>query len=57
MEGGKGVSHIDIAVENGELVVLSCGVSKDEDQVVTGKPCCWGYSLDLQKAQGEDEDE
>jgi transposase InsO family protein len=54
-EGGRGVSHLDIAVEDGDLVILSIGVSRDEPTVA--QSACWGYSMeDLQEAQAEDVD-
>jgi transposase InsO family protein len=56
-EGGRGVSHLDVAIEGGDLVVLSCGVSKDDadEDVVLSKPSCWGYTLeDLIQAQASD---
>ena len=55
--GGNGVAHLDLAVEEGEFVILSCGVSQDAPVDVIDKPSCWGYSMEeLQKAQAEDRD-
>ena len=54
---GNGVAHLDLAFEEGELVILSCGVSQDAPVDVIGKPSCWVYSMeDLQEAQAEDRD-
>jgi transposase InsO family protein len=57
-EGDNGVTHLDIAIEgDGDISVLSCGVSSVQAVDLVSKPTCWGYTLDdLQKAQAEDED-
>jgi transposase InsO family protein len=57
-DGDNGVTHLDIAIEeDGDVSVLSCGVSLVQTTDLVSKPTCWGYTLDdLQKAQAEDED-